>query len=73
LKGNQRNTASEIDETLATKRLNSQLDDPDFEPNPEDTLEDFEIGETPVIRRRNTKCQQLPTSRGRPLRKRAKR
>jgi hypothetical protein len=56
------------------KRLNSQLDDPDFEPDPGEILEDFETGETPVIRRRNTrKSQQLSTSRGPSLRKRAKR
>jgi hypothetical protein len=78
-KSNRQDTASEIDESLATtrmpKRLNSQFDDSDFEPNSEDILEDFKIRETPVRRRRNTRKspRPSPTKEGRILRKRVKR
>jgi hypothetical protein len=57
------------------KRLNSQLDDSDFESNSEDMLRDFEIRETHIRRRRkNTRKSPQPSSStgGRIIRKRVK-
>lgn len=53
--------------------MNSQLDDPDFEPDSEDMLRDFEVRGTPVRRRNTRKSPQPSSSRGeRILRKRVK-
>jgi hypothetical protein len=79
VESNKTNTAPEIDATLSTrrlpKRLNSQHDDPDFEPYSDDTVDCFEIRISPVTRRRkNSRLSPQPSSsrEGRSLRKRAK-
>jgi hypothetical protein len=77
-KSNQQNITSDADEKLATrrmpKRLNSQLDDPDFEPDSEELLDDFEIRKAPIKKRRNTRKSPQPSSRteGRILRNHVK-
>ncbi|XP_021927433.1 postreplication repair E3 ubiquitin-protein ligase rad18-like isoform X2 [Zootermopsis nevadensis] len=80
LESNLQNTACEVHETLAArrmhKRLISQLDDPDIEHNSEDNLSDFEVREMPIRRRRKTtrKSPQPSSSKEeRILRKRVKR
>lgn len=73
------NNAPVVDGTLARrglpKGLNSQHEDPDFEPDSEAMSDSFEVRTPPISRRRkNARLSPQPSSsrEGRSLRKRAK-
>jgi hypothetical protein len=79
VESNKKNAAAETGERLSQggtpKRLNSQHDDPDFEPYSEDTLDCFEISVTcQKKKKKNAGLSSQPSSsrKGRNLRKKAK-